>query len=71
MSGMLDGLFYDKIIFEDKVLYNFHYKPARLSEEECAIADCLVKMDNYIKQENSFILIKRAMKITVILFEFV
>ena len=49
MSGLLDGLFYDKIIFEDNVLYNFLYKPARLSEEESAIADCLVKMYNYIK----------------------
>lgn len=59
MSGLLDGLFYDKIIFEDNVLYNFPYKPARLSEEESAIADCLVKMDNYIKAGEEFYSYKR------------
>lgn len=59
MSGLLDGLFHDKIIFEDKVLYNFPYKPARLSEEESAIADCLVKMDNYIKTGEQFYSYKR------------
>lgn len=59
MSGLLDGLFHDKVIFEDKVLYNFSYKPARLSEEESAIADCLVKMDNYIKTGEQFYSYKR------------
>ena len=49
MSGMLDGFSNDKIIFEDKVLYNFPYKVARLSEEESALADCLVRMSKYIK----------------------
>lgn len=49
MSGLLDGFFYDKIIFEDNVLYTFPYKKVRLSEEESAMADCLVKMYNYIK----------------------
>ena len=49
MSGLLDGLFCDKIVFEDKVLYTFPHRPARLSEEESAIAACLLGMDSYIK----------------------
>lgn len=49
MSGLLDGLFNNNIIFENEVLYKFPYSPARLTEEESAIADCLVAMDNYIK----------------------
>jgi len=49
VSGLLDGLFNNKIIFENEVLYNFPYIPIRLTEEESAIADCLVAMDNYIK----------------------
>lgn len=52
-SGKLDGFFKDKIIFENKVLYDYPYKCARLSEEEIAIADCLVAMSEYVKSGNS------------------
>lgn len=52
MSGLLDGLYYDKITFENKVLFDFPFKSARLSEEEIAIADCLLKMNNYIQTGN-------------------
>ena len=48
-SGLLDGFFNDKIVFENKVLYDFPYKHARLSEEESAIAECLANMSEYIK----------------------
>ena len=47
-SGLLDGFYNDKITFEDKVLYEFPFKAARLSEEETAIAECLEGMKRYI-----------------------
>ncbi len=47
-SGLLDGFYNDKITFEDKILFKFPYGKARLTEEETAIADCLVKMRQYI-----------------------
>lgn len=46
-SGHLDGFFNDRITFEDKVLYEYPFREARLSEEETAIAMCLVKMKDY------------------------
>lgn len=48
-AGLLDGFCNDKITFEDKVLYTFPFKEARLSEEETAIARCLMGMSEYIK----------------------
>lgn len=50
-SGLLDGLYNDKITFEDKILFKFPYGKARLTEEETAIADCLIKMSEYIKND--------------------
>lgn len=49
MSGLLDGFYIDKITFEDKTLCEFPFKEARFSEEEIAIAQCLIGMSNYIK----------------------
>ena len=49
MSGLLDGFYIDKITFEDKTLFEFCFKEARLSEEEMAITQCLIDMSNYIK----------------------
>lgn len=48
-SGLLDGFYNDKITFENKVLFDFPFKEARLSEEETAIAQCLIDMKNYIE----------------------
>lgn len=49
MSGLLDGLFYDKISFENNVLFEYPFPSARLSEEEIAIAQCLIRMKEYIE----------------------
>ena len=51
ISGLLDGFYNDKIVFENKVLYDYPYKSARLSEEEIAIAEALVKMKNFILKD--------------------
>ncbi|MBQ2967918.1 MAG: hypothetical protein IJE10_07370 [Clostridia bacterium] len=45
---LLDGFYIDKMIFKDKVLYAFPFKESRLSEEETAIAQCLIDMKYYI-----------------------
>ena len=38
MSGLLDGFYFDKIIFNGNVVFDYPFKQARLSEEEIAIA---------------------------------
>ncbi len=48
-AGLLDGFYNDKITFEDKTLFEFPFKDSRLSEEETAIAQCLVGMKDYIE----------------------
>ena len=60
MSGLLDGFFIDKITFEDKTLFEYPYKEARLSEEEIVIAQCLIDMSNYIKTGNELYSYERA-----------
>ena len=60
MSGLLDGFYIDKITFEDKTLFEFPFKEARLSEEEIAIAQCLIDMNNYTKTGNELYPYKRA-----------
>lgn len=62
MSGLLDGFYNDKILFEEKVLFKFPFKEARLSEEETAIAQCLVDMKNYIKTGKELYAYERAYK---------
>lgn len=47
-SGLLNGFYNEKITFEDKILYEFPFAAARLSEEETAIAECLEGMKKYI-----------------------
>lgn len=53
-AGLLEGLYNDKIVFFDKVLYDFPFKSARLSEEEIAISNCLIGMHEYIKTGKEF-----------------
>lgn len=52
--GDLDGLFNEDITFENKLLYRSLFKGTRLSDEEEAIAMCLVKMKEYIETGNDF-----------------
>lgn len=59
-AGLLEGFYNDRIVFYDKVLYDFPFKHARLSEEECAIAKCLVGMKNYIDTGEEFYSYKKA-----------
>ena len=59
-AGLLDGFYYDKITFNDKILFEFPFKEARLSEEEIAIAQCLIDMSNYIKTGKELYAYKRA-----------
>ncbi len=59
-AGLLEGFYNDRIMFYDKVLYDFPFKHARLSEEECAIAACLLGMDEYIKTGKEFYSYKKA-----------
>ena len=47
-SGLLDGFYNNKITFEDKTLFEFPFGKARLTEEETAIAQCFIKMQEYI-----------------------
>ena len=59
-AGLLEGFYNDRIVFYDKLLYDFPYKPARLSEEECAIAMCLLGMKEYIETGKEFYSYKKA-----------
>ena len=59
-SGLLDGFYNDKITFEDKVLFKFPFCKARLSEEETAMAACLVKMKEYTENRNELYSYKKA-----------
>lgn len=52
--GDLDGLFNEDITFENKLLYRSPFKGTRISDEEEAIAMCLLKMKNYIENGKSF-----------------
>lgn len=53
-AGLLEGFYNDRLVFFDRVLYDFPFKSARLSEEECAIANCLLHMSEYIKTGKEF-----------------
>ncbi len=59
-AGLLEGFYNDRIVFFDKVLYDFPYKSARFSEEECAIACCLLGMKEYIETGKEFYSYKKA-----------
>ena len=60
MSGLLDGFYFDKIIFNGNVVFDYPFKQARLSEEEIAIAHCLVKMKEYTDTGKEFYSFKKA-----------
>lgn len=59
-AGLLEGYYNDRIVFFDKVLYDFPFKHARLSEEECAIVQCLTGMKRYIDTGEEFYSYKKA-----------
>ena len=59
-AGLLESFYNDRIVLFDKVLYDFPFKAARLSEEECAIAQCLIGMKNYITTGKEFYSYKKA-----------
>lgn len=52
--GDLDGFFNEDITFENTLLYRSPFKSVRISDEEEAIAMCLVKMNEYIQYSNEF-----------------
>ena len=52
--GDLNGLFNEDITFENKLLYRSPFKGIRISDEEEAIAMCLVKMKEYTENNNAF-----------------
>ena len=52
--GDLDGLFNEAITFENKLLYRSPFKGTRISDEEEAIAMCLVKMKEYTQNGKAF-----------------
>lgn len=59
-AGLLEGFYNDRIVLFDKILYDFPFKKARLSEEEAAIAQCLIGMKNYIDTGEEFYSYKKA-----------
>ncbi len=60
-NGNLDGLYLDSITGNGKILYKNSFIPSRLTDEEIAIAECLVNMDNYIKTGEDFYSLEEAM----------
>ncbi len=50
----LDGMYLDSIVGNGKTLYINPFKKSRLSDEEIAIATCLVKMKEYLHNDKDF-----------------
>lgn len=50
----LDGMYLDSIIGNGKILYKNLFTKSRLSDEEIAIATCLVKMKEYLHNNKDF-----------------
>ncbi len=50
----LDGMYLETITGNGKILYENPFPKARLTDEEIAIAQCLVKMDTYLKHKTDF-----------------
>ncbi len=61
-SGNLDGLFNGRITFENTVLYESPFGIARLTDEETAIAEVLVKMKEYVETGKEFYSLQRALE---------
>lgn len=64
MSGTnenLDGMYLSSITGNGKILFENPFKPARLTDEEIAIAQCLVKMSEYLKTGKEFYSLRSAM----------
>ncbi len=61
-SGNLDGLFNGNITFENEVVYKSLFFDARITDEETAIADVLVKMKGYVETGKEFYSFKRAIE---------
>lgn len=53
-SGNLDGLYNGNVTFENQVLYTSPFSVARFTDEETAIANVLIKMDEYLKTGKEF-----------------
>ena len=56
----LDGFSLQNITGDGKVLYTNPFAPARLSDEEIAIATCLLKMKEYLQSGKEFYSVKDA-----------
>ena len=59
-NGNLDGLYLDSITAEGKVLYKNPFGKARLTDEEIAVAHCLVNMAEYLKSGKEFYPVQKA-----------
>lgn len=53
-NGNLEGYYLKGILAGEEWIYKNTYSPARLSDDEIAIASCLGKMDEYVKNGKSF-----------------
>ena len=61
-SGNLDGFFNGTVTFENKVYYKSPFGDARLSDEETAIGEVLLRMDSFIKTGKQFYSFDEALK---------
>ncbi len=61
-SGNLDGLYSGNITFENKVIYKSQFGDARITDEETAIAEVLIKMKEYVECGKQFYSFKRAVE---------
>ncbi len=52
--GNLEGLYLKAIQFQDNWVYRNPVSPARLSDEEIAVAQCLLDMQGFVEQGRSF-----------------
>lgn len=53
-NGDLEGLYLSEIVSEGKVLYRNPFPGVRLTDEEIAVATCLLKMGEYARGGSSF-----------------
>jgi predicted dehydrogenase len=53
-NGNLEGLHLKAIQFQDDWVYRSPVSPARLSDEEIAVAQCLIDMQHFVKHGRSF-----------------